>query len=124
MRRPTATVLAAVFFGLVFVGACSPADSLPSIDNPQQLLEETKPFLDGAHGGVIPPETLPPSLAALRPRQVIVTHGTLIVTCEVATGVGARGYVIDPDNSPIDPRLNPRSTVHAGLYRFEWQPQP
>ena len=124
MRRPTATFFAAVPLGLVMVGACSPADSLPAVDNAQQLLQEAQPLLDGTHAGVIAPDLWPPSLQALHPRQVIVTGGTVIITCEVATGVGARGYVIDPGNAPIDPRLNVRSTVHAGLYKFEWQPQP
>ncbi len=110
--------------GLLAVGACSSSDSLPTVADPAQLTKDAEQLLAGPHKGVVPQPEWPASIAALHPREVTVINDEIVVTCEVATGVGARGYVLDPRNSPIDPRLQARATSNAGIYKFEWQPQP
>lgn len=114
----------ALALGLVAVGACSASDPLPPIDDPKPIIQAAEALLGGPHKGVVPEAEWPAPIAALHPREVTVLGDEVIVTCEVATGVGARGYVLDPRNAPIDPRLQARSTSHAGIYKFEWQPQP
>ncbi len=122
MRPKSVFRPAAFLLGLLAVGACSSSDPLPQIAATAQLIQDTEPLLDGKHPGIVPREQWPASLAALQPHEVTVIGDEIVVTCEVATGVGARGYVIDPRNAPIDPRLNARSTPIAGIYKFEWRP--
>jgi hypothetical protein len=113
-------LLAPLACGLVLVGACSSSDPLPKVDDPAQLVRVAEALL--SKQGVVPREHWPAAIAALRPREVTVIGDQVVVTCEMATGVGARGYVVNPHNAPLDAHLHAQPTEAPGIYRFEWRP--
>jgi hypothetical protein len=100
--------------------ACTPT-SLPTIEEPAQLLHESDALSATEKIGSIPANKWSGSILKLKPDSVTKEETGIYITTFAQTGVGARGYVV-ADHKPADStHLVISDTPYPNIYRFDYR---